>query len=400
MSDPPREKLQHLAHPPFSRAGRASEVSSSQTHGQAPKSLSRQLSLDKKSESAEAVLAEPSAKKQRLHGQSEKADGVRKEEAHSEGANTRPEPASESFASSVKVPDPRTEPHDQTSSPSPFPPRPGAAPSRKDGSGRKTNPKVQKREGVEARPYSLDPPKSAPAYPNNGRVALEAQDVGQRGQLTLRSGSSDFFPWTGTHPEDELSEQSIISGYYDKAPALQSELNSARPSLWSSVKHKSGVQILSALYVSVLDQRRDHTAVSPKSTFKPPPRATLTEAKRESWLKDLADPGVPLRRLSRTIPHGIRGRVLLDQSLAKHIPPWRTVWLAKCVGANEIRAFKRKGTGGAFASGGEAKWIQDWTISIEQFLEGLIQACGTPHWQHNVLYGYVGLAWSNIFLSG
>ena len=200
---------------------------------------------------------------------------------------------------------------------------------------------------------------------------------------------ADFFPWTGDNPEDNLGEQSIKSGYFDKAPASQSELNSARPAIWSNVKHKSGLQILSSLYISALDQRQDCSTVTPRSTFKPPPRATLTEAKREIWLRDLADPNVPLRRLSRTIPHGIRGKILLDQALAKQIPLWRTVWLAKCVGANEIRAFKRKGTAGVFASGGEAKWIRDWTINNEQFLEGLICACGTEGWKDNLLYGYV-----------
>ena len=200
---------------------------------------------------------------------------------------------------------------------------------------------------------------------------------------------ADFFPWTGDNPEDNLGEQSIKSGYFDKASASQNELNSARPAIWSNVKHKSGLQVLSSLYISALDQRQDCSTVTPRSTFKPPPRATLTEAKREIWLRDLADPNVPLRRLSRTIPHGIRGKVLLDQALAKQIPLWRTVWLAKCVGANEIRAFKRKGTAGVFASGGEAKWIRDWTINNEQFLEGLIGACGTEGWKDSLLYGYV-----------
>ena len=186
-----------------------------------------------------------------------------------------------------------------------------------------------------------------------------------------------------------MSEPPIKSGYFDKAPASQSELNSARPSIWSNVKHKSGLQILSTLYISALDQREDCGTITSKSIFKPPPRATLTEAKREAWLKDLADQNVSLRRLSRTIPHGIRGRVLLDQALAKRIPIWRTIWLAKCVGANEIRAFKRKGTAGAFASGGEAKWIRDWTISNEQFLEAMINEGRTEDWREKVHYGFV-----------
>ena len=123
------------------------------------------------------------------------------------------------------------------------------------------------------------------------------------------------------------------------------------------------------------------------STFKPPPRVTLTDTKREAWLRDLANPASPLRRLSRTIPHGIRGKVLLDQCLSKRIPSARAVWLAKCVGANEMRAYRRKGAGGALAMGGELKWIKDWTVFVEQFIESVFGACGGEEWKQQVTYG-------------
>ena len=197
----------------------------------------------------------------------------------------------------------------------------------------------------------------------------------------------DFYSWQEGHPGDLLNEQTVKSGHYDKASISQGETGSARPIIWSSVKHKSGLQVLSSLYVSSLDQRRLQTTVHSRSTFKPPPRVTLTDAKREAWLKDLADPRIPLRRLSRTIPHGIRGKALLDHCLAKKIPTWRAVWLAKCVGANEIRAFKRKGTSGAFALGGETKWIRDWTTHVEQFIESLMESCGSNDWKSQMTYG-------------
>lgn len=201
-------------------------------------------------------------------------------------------------------------------------------------------------------------------------------------------GSADFFPWTGDHSEDELNELTTRQGFCDKFHTPQSETCTARPSVWSSLKHKSGLQILSSLFVSALDQRQAYGAVTASSTFKPPPRVTLTDAKREAWLRDLANPLIPLRRLSRTIPHGIRGRILLDHCLSKDIPTSRAIWLAKCVGANEIRAFKRKGTGGVFTVGGEAKWIKDWTSNIEQFLESIIALCGTSEWKPKIQYGY------------
>lgn len=148
--------------------------------------------------------------------------------------------------------------------------------------------------------------------------------------------------------------------------------------------------MLSSVFTAVLEKRQNHNTVHAPSTFKPPPRVTLTDNKREAWLRDLANPSVPLRRLSRTIPHGIRGKVLLDQCLGKWIPVARAVWLAKCVGANEIRAFKRKGTSGALAVGLEAKWVRDWTSNVQQFVEGVFSTPRALDWKGKMTYA-VGL---------
>ncbi len=177
------------------------------------------------------------------------------------------------------------------------------------------------------------------------------------------------------------------NGFYDKVQNTQSESSTARPTLWTSLKHKSGLQVLSSLLVSALDQRQIHGTITATSTFKPPPRVTLTDTKREAWLRDLSNTSVPLRRLSRTIPHGIRGKILLDHCLSKRIPISRAIWLAKCVGANEIRAFKRKGAGGIFTVGGETKWIKEWTCNVEQLLESIIGTCGSKDWKTHIDYG-------------
>ena len=199
--------------------------------------------------------------------------------------------------------------------------------------------------------------------------------------------AADFFPWTGAQAEDVVNEHVIKSGFSDKpSGSSQSESHTARPSLWPNLKNKAGLPLLSALFVQVLEKRQNLGRCTAPSTFKPPPRVTLTDTKREAWLRDLANPEVPLRRLSRTIPHGIRGKTLLDQSIGKDIPIPRAVWLAKCVGANEIRAFRRKGISGSAALGGELKWVREWTVFVEQFLEGTIASCGQEGWKGKMDY--------------
>ncbi|KAL1962441.1 hypothetical protein VTN77DRAFT_9712 [Rasamsonia byssochlamydoides] len=252
-------------------------------------------------------------------------------------------------------------------SPPPFPIRPWKyAPPQQSGSGIAVLKDSTSEREVQTTPYRLEVPSIAPI--------LKGDKV------------ADFSPWTGNHPEDVLSEQTTKQGHYDRTQVSQNESNTARPSLYAQLKHRSGLQVLSSVFAAALEKRQAHSKVASASTFKPPPRVTLTDNKREAWLRDLANPSVPLRRLSRTIPHGIRGKVLLDQCLSKWIPIGRAVWLAKCVGANEIRAFRRKGTSGSLALGLEVKWVRDWTTTVQQFLEGVISSCGKGDWKMKMTY--------------
>ncbi|KAJ5594457.1 Mediator complex subunit Med12 [Penicillium hispanicum] len=252
------------------------------------------------------------------------------------------------------------------SSPPPFPAQPwsGALHDRLSSvSSRSTE---ESPKSVQTTPYRIETPSVAPVLKTE-RVA-------------------DFTPWTGDHPEDVLNEQTAKQGYYDRTQVSQNESNTARPALYAQLKHRTGLQMLSTVFAAALEKRKNYNTVHAPSTFKPPPRVTLTDNKREAWLRDLANPSVPLRRLSRTIPHGIRGKILLDQCLGKWIPVARAVWLAKCVGANEIRAFKRKGTSGALAVGLEAKWVRDWTANVQQFVEAVLSGPKSSDWKAKMTY--------------
>lgn len=209
-------------------------------------------------------------------------------------------------------------------------------------------------------------------------------------RLPAPKKAADFSPWTGSHPEDVLNETVIKAGYFDKGQGTNhSESNSAKATIWPSLTrhNRPALHCLSVMFMQVMEKRQQNGKCTAPSTFKPPPRVTVTDTKREAWLRDLANPDVPLRKQSRTIPHGIRGKLLMEQCLSKDIPLQRAVWLAKCVGANELRAFRRKGVSGSAAASGETKWVHDWTVSVEQFLEGVIGTCGqTENWQAKMNY--------------
>lgn len=179
----------------------------------------------------------------------------------------------------------------------------------------------------------------------------------------------------------------IRNGHFDKLPNSQNESGTARPALSKGCKHTLGPLILSSYITTAFSERQELGKIVTSNVFKPPPRVTLIDAKKESWLKDLSNPSISLRRLSRTIPHGIRGKALLDHCMEKEIPVSRTVWLAKCVGANEIRAFKRKGPGGVIAVGGEVKWIKDWTSNLEQFMDNIFLDLARSSARSRLVYG-------------
>jgi mediator of RNA polymerase II transcription subunit 12 len=236
------------------------------------------------------------------------------------------------------------------------------------------------------KPYTVEIPSAAPRYFAANRPETTPRNPVDPFSKGLNSGYADFFPWNGAHYEDEWSSEAITKGTWDKVNLNVPETSSAKLAIFPALKQKTGLNALSTIFMGVLTQRRHRGQINAPSTFKPPPRVTLTDTKREVWLKDLANPAISLRRLSRTIPHGIRGRTLLDQCLNKNVPAERAVWLAKCVGANEIRGLKRKGVNGAFVMGGELKWARDWTVFVEQFVDAVVAGFGEKDWKTRVTY--------------
>jgi len=234
------------------------------------------------------------------------------------------------------------------------------------------------------KPYSIEVPSAAPKF---GVVKSSVTPGSKEPVNAAKRGHADFVQWQGAHPEDQFSDMAIRMGYFDKLSSNHNETGSAKSGVFQSLKQKTGLNALSGVFMMVLAQRRLGGQISSPSTFKPPPRVTLTDTKREMWLKDLANPTISLRKLSRTIPHGIRGKLLLDHCLNKNVPTNRAVWLAKCVGANELRAFRRKGATQKFVLGGESKWIKDWTVFVEGFVESVVFGFGTSeNWKARVTY--------------
>lgn len=174
----------------------------------------------------------------------------------------------------------------------------------------------------------------------------------------------DFQPWKHSPKEDAVAIDHLQKGYYEP-PQVANELLSARNIMHQLLRSNSSLDELSSNLLKAIDVRANNNKIGP-STYKPPPRVTLTDHKRESWLKDLASCDVPLRKLARTIPHGVRNKSLLDQCVLKNIPINRAIWFVRCVGTNELRGLKRKGGANI-----EFTWLQEWTLQVVEYVEKL-----------------------------
>lgn len=213
--------------------------------------------------------------------------------------------------------------------------------------------------------------------PRNGVLEPPADAV-----QVSRGKTVDFYPWSGNHPEDSLSSEVVKVGYFDDRKGTV-DLSAGKSYVGPQIKNKSTLQTFSSLFVQALEKRQASGRVREPTTFKPPPRITVKDTQREEWLRDLANPSLPPKR---RIPHGIRGKLLLEQCLSKNIPIARAIWLAKCVGANEMRAWMRKGASSTGGMGGELKWVREWTVFVEQFVDSTINTCGHEGWRDKMDY--------------
>lgn len=71
------------------------------------------------------------------------------------------------------------------------------------------------------------------------------------------------------------------------------------------------------------------------SSFRVPQRLTLPESKKQAWFADLANPDIPLHKLGKSVPHGVRGPDLLDALHASIVPIPRAVWFVRVLGCIE-----------------------------------------------------------------
>ena len=196
----------------------------------------------------------------------------------------------------------------------------------------------------------------------------------------------DFKIWKQEKVDDAIMQTCLQKGY-SMSEYVKHEDQSGRH-LFADILDKSKVSqspttaqktnkinIMGQMFVDAMHKRRLFNVIRSKGAYKPPPRVTLTEHKKEAWLKKLSNPEVPLKDLSRAIPHGLRNKLLFEQCLLHKVPISRALWLIKCIATNEQRQLKRKTGTSSAVSASVSKWIAEWTEQITAFFESIIESC-------------------------
>lgn len=92
----------------------------------------------------------------------------------------------------------------------------------------------------------------------------------------------------------------------------------------------------------VFTRRSAHVPTLPLSSFKLPGRSAFHENRKTAWIKELANPEIPLQNLGRSVLSGFKGHELLDLLQSNEITIPRAVWFIRIVGGNETVRIERK----------------------------------------------------------
>ncbi|RDB24995.1 Mediator of RNA polymerase II transcription subunit 12 [Hypsizygus marmoreus] len=184
-------------------------------------------------------------------------------------------------------------------------------------------------------------------------------------------GYPGFFPPRAGQDEDVLSEANVKNGFV-LGHQVSAETFSAQSIINEDLRSDATISSLEALMNAVFIRRADSIPPVPSSTFRIPSRVTLNDAKRQAWFADLANPGVPLHKLGKSVPHGAKGHDLLDLLQSNNIAIPRAVWFLRVFGANETAGLRNK------PSYNPVQYSVDWANVVTSYMKKQLADIALP----------------------
>lgn len=185
-------------------------------------------------------------------------------------------------------------------------------------------------------------------------------------------GIPDLYLHRANIAEDDISEFAVKNGF-SIPQMVGNETFSAHDMIFDRLKTKSLLTQIGSLFHEITLRRDDictHRNAAASSTCRPLQRVTLNEVKLAAYVKELADPSVPLKKLARSVPHGYRGERMLDmlwnggnltQAMAaikaqsvsnaagaasRSVTIERAVWFVRVAGSSELSSSRVRQSGG------------------------------------------------------
>ncbi|THH04935.1 hypothetical protein EW145_g5157 [Phellinidium pouzarii] len=184
-------------------------------------------------------------------------------------------------------------------------------------------------------------------------------------------GFINFFPPRPSQEEDILTEANVKHGFTLKT-AIPAETYTSKTRQIKELKDGSLIHELEDFMNQVFQRRTENLYQIPASTFRIPPRVTLNDAKRNAWFADLANPAVPLHKLGKNIPHGVRGHDLLDHLHTNNVAIPRAVWFIRVFGSNETAGLRNK------PNYNPMQYSIDWANVVTSYLKKQLSEIALP----------------------
>lgn len=198
----------------------------------------------------------------------------------------------------------------------------------------------------------------------------------------------DYAPWQeDENLKEKLKNLTFLNKGYFELPLVSNEYYSARNLIQETLflSTQNCTTILKELSQHFTKAYKTRNEVINKisygsNNFRVPPRVTLTAAKKEAWLKDLANQDVPLLAVSVKIPHGIRNKILVDNMCNFAVPLSRAIWFTKCSLYSELLLLRKKYQSKQSSLPQpslvnfppievfESRWLQEWTQQVADYI--------------------------------
>ncbi|TFL04760.1 hypothetical protein BDV98DRAFT_330597 [Pterulicium gracile] len=184
-------------------------------------------------------------------------------------------------------------------------------------------------------------------------------------------GYVGFYPPQPDQEEEILSDYNVKNGFSVGHPVSVETLN-AYNVLGDTLQDSGTLTKLQDLMNAVIERRRRACPAVPAPTFRLPSRVTLSDPKRQAWFADLANPDVPLYKLSKSVPHGAKGHDLLDLLHSHNVTKPRAVWFLRVFGANETASVRNK------PGYDPTQYSIDWTNIVTSYLKKQLSEISLP----------------------